>query len=1064
MTTGPGNGLWYVPLPGPPGPEGPPGPRGADGTLGTPAERLHFAQDLAAAEAAADAAAVSETNALSYQTGAQTAQQLSQAWADGHLPGGAGTKSSKEWQADAASLFAGGYTASTIPVGNAAAIKALNTATYPFAIRNEAGKVGLYKWNAAITAGQAYADPLEYDYLAPTPGSAGAYARVQLSDNEKAAINRALNERPFEDWIDTRSVFSRNEKQTRYIDAGKPYNLCSSSEDLNHAHYVKDGWALGPRVTLSVASPAVVTYQNHGLAADQEFRFAITDLSGALPTGVAVATSYYVLATGLTADSFQFSATVGGAAINTSGTNTAGVIVVLLRATPTLTIASPCVVTLASHGLKDHDIIQFISTTGAFPTGIAANSYFYVKRLDANTFEMSASPGGASIVTAGLQSGVHTVQLTRNQTVIHDGVVLSRINCANYFFSGVKDSRSADITLTAGKRYILSAHVAAPFDADTASSAGLTSGPRRLVRQWLPSNNTAYGHGAKLIGARPRRIWTQFIAPNPASNTFGYMLSDPRYPFGRDVPIVSISGDGVNATVTHSANFNLFNGQLLRIVGNTPGTFDSTAATIANVDNGAKTFTYANTTVGAASVVGNINDRLKATYFVVNSDGGFASVDLTDLFAGGLQLEEAPNQTERPAIGVIGTSIDTGTSTLDHRTTDFGWPRWFEGALSVPVFNLAIGGQNSSQLLARFDTDVGPCAPNIKYMILAANVNDMDGQGVWDFDLYKSNWLSMYNKSLDYGMIPIFVTPERTSTYGTNTSYSNKQDAITWVKATFPMVIDRDEVMQDCFNANLLNERYDGDHTHPNYAGLRAFAMMVAHKYRHWFHFDNVPRPYQRTAYGTTGAFGNADGFLWAEGLQSATLDAGTAALTQQETLAGRAPLVIFTGTAGSAKTFQFSHSNYRDEAQPANTTRAFKVWNATSDGYILSIQMYKKVAGVVTSYGSPVLVTPGSLVEIITDGASIIASPVKSLSATVSYNPPDLAAGAADTIQTITVNGAALGDRAKATFSLDLQGVLLFAYVSAANTVSYQFVNPLWAAGNVNLASGTVKALVFKD
>lgn len=39
-----------------------------------------------------------------------------------------------------------------------------------------------------------------------------------------------------------------------------------------------------------------------------------------LPTGVTAGTIYYVLAAGITSDTFQFSATDGGAAINTSGT------------------------------------------------------------------------------------------------------------------------------------------------------------------------------------------------------------------------------------------------------------------------------------------------------------------------------------------------------------------------------------------------------------------------------------------------------------------------------------------------------------------------------------------------------------------------------------------------------------------------------------------------------------------------------------------------------------------------------------------------------------------------
>ena len=75
--------------------------------------------------------------------------------------------------------------------------------------------------------------------------------------------------------------------------------------------------------SMTIASPGVVTTTNntgtatnHGLSAGEVVVF---DTNGALPTGVTAGTPYYVIATGLTATAFQFSATLGGAAVNTSG-------------------------------------------------------------------------------------------------------------------------------------------------------------------------------------------------------------------------------------------------------------------------------------------------------------------------------------------------------------------------------------------------------------------------------------------------------------------------------------------------------------------------------------------------------------------------------------------------------------------------------------------------------------------------------------------------------------------------------------------------------------------------
>jgi hypothetical protein len=80
----------------------------------------------------------------------------------------------------------------------------------------------------------------------------------------------------------------------------------------------------------------------------------------------------------------------------------------------------------------------------------------------------------------------------------------------------------------------------------------------------------------------------------------------------------------------------------------------------------------------------------------------------------------------------------------------------------------------------------------------------------------------------------------------------------------------------------------------------------------------------------------------------------------------------------------------------------------------------------------------------------------------TATYDPPSLAAGAVDTIQTMTISGAVLGDLVEASFSLDLQGIALRAWVSATNAVKYQFSCPAGGA-TVNLASGTVKCRLKK-
>lgn len=68
-------------------------------------------------------------------------------------------------------------------------------------------------------------------------------------------------------------------------------------------------------VTISNASPAVVTHSSHGYSAGQLVTF---NTAGTLPTGLTAGTIYCVIAAGLATNTYEVSATCGGSAINTS--------------------------------------------------------------------------------------------------------------------------------------------------------------------------------------------------------------------------------------------------------------------------------------------------------------------------------------------------------------------------------------------------------------------------------------------------------------------------------------------------------------------------------------------------------------------------------------------------------------------------------------------------------------------------------------------------------------------------------------------------------------------------
>lgn len=81
----------------------------------------------------------------------------------------------------------------------------------------------------------------------------------------------------------------------------------------------------------------------------------------------------------------------------------------------TVTIATPAVVTLNGHGLETGDRVYF-TTTGALPTGLTANTIYYVIKIDANTFNLATSFANAhvptKIATSGTQSGTHTLRFS----------------------------------------------------------------------------------------------------------------------------------------------------------------------------------------------------------------------------------------------------------------------------------------------------------------------------------------------------------------------------------------------------------------------------------------------------------------------------------------------------------------------------------------------------------------------------------------------------------------------------------------------------------------------------
>jgi len=72
----------------------------------------------------------------------------------------------------------------------------------------------------------------------------------------------------------------------------------------------------GDTFTVTIASPAVFTCTGNHFSVNDLVYFTTT---GALPTGLTAGTAYYVISTALAGDTFEVSTTLGGTAVNTTG-------------------------------------------------------------------------------------------------------------------------------------------------------------------------------------------------------------------------------------------------------------------------------------------------------------------------------------------------------------------------------------------------------------------------------------------------------------------------------------------------------------------------------------------------------------------------------------------------------------------------------------------------------------------------------------------------------------------------------------------------------------------------
>lgn len=186
----------------------------------------------------------------------------------------------------------------------------------------------------------------------------------------------------------------------------------------------------GTNISVSIGPNAVVTWTSHGMRVGQSFKF-LAPSGSSLPAPITPVsagdinnqTVYWVTSI-VDANSFNFSATKGGANVDTTGgtlTGTPQAFACVFTQTVSLSNTSPAVVTWANHGLSIGDAFYLNSTNDnsssyGMPSPLynAQTLYVIAAGFGSGAFQFALTPGGTAIntgpraVTAANNNGLLT--------------------------------------------------------------------------------------------------------------------------------------------------------------------------------------------------------------------------------------------------------------------------------------------------------------------------------------------------------------------------------------------------------------------------------------------------------------------------------------------------------------------------------------------------------------------------------------------------------------------------------------------------------------------------------
>lgn len=262
-------------------------------------------------------------------------------------------------------------------------------------------------------------------------------------------------------------------------------------------------------VTMTIASPGVMTSTAHGLTVNDIVKFAT---SGSLPTGIVAGTPYYVIAAGLTADNFEVAATAGGAAINTSGSQSG---------THTVTKITPIALSDSDYRLNKNNYAAdagvndtYAITLNAAPAAYAAGQLFQFKANTANTGACTLNINSLGAKSLKMNSNLDPVdgyiKAGAIVSVIYDGTNFQILSVSGkpsisqtaeeVYAASVAGVDDYAVTLTPAPVAYVTGMVVR-FKADVANTGASTLNVNSLGAKTIKKNGTTYDLGNGDIAA-----------------------------------------------------------------------------------------------------------------------------------------------------------------------------------------------------------------------------------------------------------------------------------------------------------------------------------------------------------------------------------------------------------------------------------------------------------------------------------------------------------------------------------------------------------------------------------